>query len=219
MWQTEVKHGTNQELEQHCTAHQIHYICCTGNWISLAEGLQEKGMQLSEGSQRGNKWCRQPTKEGRKPNSNYFSPLYWTQSKTSCVPWQESWKWLAPNSELPVHSMAGHTADSRYSSHLYLNFHCQYHHQSPHQADGKVWVHREVPRCLHAQQEQTWCRVPCSHRDWWTPSCPPDPLLSSGAKDWFHRALTEVKPLHLLWHTGHTAVNWEMYTVHDHCIL
>lgn len=31
MWQTEVKHGTNQELEQYCTACQIHYTCCTDN--------------------------------------------------------------------------------------------------------------------------------------------------------------------------------------------
>lgn len=96
MWQTEVKHGTNQELEQSCTARQIHYTCSTDNWINLAKGLKEKGMQLSDRSQRGNKWCRQPTKEGRKPNSNCFSTLYWTQSKTSCAPWQESCKWLAP---------------------------------------------------------------------------------------------------------------------------
>lgn len=164
MWQTEVKHGTNQELE-HCTAHQIHYICCTGNWISLAEGLQQKGMLLSDRSQRGNKWCRQPTKEGRKPNSNCFSPLYWTQSRTSCAPWQESWKWLAPNSELlPLfHGWAHSRCQTLLTFIPALNFHCQYHHQSPHQANETVWIHREVPRCLHAPQEQTWCRVPCYH--------------------------------------------------------
>lgn len=165
MWQTEVKHGTNQELEQHCTAHQIHYICCTGNWISLAEGLQEKGMQLSERSQRGNKWCRQPTKEGRKPNSNYFSPLYWTQSKTSCVPWQESWKWLAPNSELP-RSFHGR-AHSRCQILLTLipQFPLSVSPPESTPSSGKVWIHREEPSCLHAQQERTWCRVPCSHRN------------------------------------------------------
>lgn len=92
MWQTEVKHGTNQELEQSCTARQIHYTCSTDNWINLGKGLKEKRMQLSERSQRGNKWCRQPTKEGRKPNSNCFSTLHWTQSKASCVPGQESCK-------------------------------------------------------------------------------------------------------------------------------
>lgn len=162
MWQTEVKHGTNQELEQHCTAHQIHYICCTGNWINLAEGLQEKGMQLSDRSQRGNKWCRQPTKEGRKPNSNCFSPLYWTQiqdqlcSMTRVMKVVSTKLWASPLFHGWVHSRC----QILLTFILALNFHWQYHHHSPHQVDGTVWIHREVPRRLHPQQEQTWCRVP-----------------------------------------------------------
>lgn len=40
----------------------------------------------------------------------------------------------------PLYSMAEHTADARYSSHLYLHLisTVKYHHQSPHQANETV---------------------------------------------------------------------------------
>lgn len=85
------------------------------------------------------------------------------KSKTSCAPWQESWKWLAPNSELPplFHGWVHSRCQILLTFILALNFHWQYHHHSPHRVDGTVWIHREVPRRLHPQQEQTWYRMPC----------------------------------------------------------
>ncbi|KAF2981888.1 hypothetical protein EK904_011842 [Melospiza melodia maxima] len=54
MWQTEEKHGTNQELEQHCTAHQIHYICCTGE-RNAAFGEEPERKQVVQAAYQGRK--------------------------------------------------------------------------------------------------------------------------------------------------------------------
>lgn len=90
------------------------------------------------------------------------SPHYTEHNPGPAVLHDKSWKWLAPNSEiLPLfHGWAHSRCQILLTFIPACNFHCQYHHQSPHQGNETAWIHREVPRCRHGQQEQTWCKVP-----------------------------------------------------------